>query len=287
MTFKFAHISDLHFYSVCCNPLQIFTKRFLGNLNHTILRNRFFDSSLPDLAADYIKSLGVSHIFISGDYTCTSTKKEFLRAKKFIESLVALGFTIYTIPGNHDAYTKYSCKNRLFYRYFDGLIEPTGYGGFNLMQDRVAAHLLANDWFLLSIDCAYSTPYIKSTGIFSEKLEKRLKELLSALPVNAKIILSGHFSLGKFKYPKAHLEREEKLKEIIRSDDRIKVYLHGHRHQQEIFHMENLLVADSGSIACQKTSSFNLVELSKDLCKIIAFRRNGKTWEENHHKETF
>jgi DNA repair exonuclease SbcCD nuclease subunit len=246
-----------------------------------------FDPFLPSLAAEYIKSLDVSHILISGDFTCTSAKKEFLVAQKFIQSLIEGGFTVYTIPGNHDAYTKSSCKNRYFYEYFDGLVNLSGYGGFNLVQDRVAAYLLTDDWYLICIDCAYYTSYIKSTGIFSEKLEKRLKELLSALPKAAKILLSSHFSLGEFKYPKAHLEREEKLKEIIDLDNRIKAYLHGHRHKQELFHMGKLLVADSGSIACQKTSSFNLLELSKEQCKIFTFRRKGKTWEENYHKETF
>jgi len=287
MAFKLAHISDIHFFNICWNPLQIFSKRLLGNLNLLTFRRRAFDPLLPEMAANYIKDLGATHILISGDFTCTASKKEFAKAKAFVESLINLGFTVYTVPGNHDAYTKSSCKNRRFYQYFDGLIEPTGHAGFNLMQDRVAAHLLTDNWYLVSIDCAYSTPYRKSTGIFSERLEKRLKELLSSLPKTAKLLLSSHFPLGQFKYPKAHLEGAERLEKIIHSDDRIRAYLHGHRHKQELFYIDKLLVADSGSIGAKKTSSFNLFELSKEKCKISAFRQSGKKWEIDYFKETF
>jgi hypothetical protein len=137
---------------------------------------------------------------------------------------------------------------------------------------------LNNDYYLVLIDCAIASRYTQSIGRFSKGTEIRLKQALSCIQKDAKIIVAGHFPFDPFLISSVHLERGSHLKSVLKNDPRICAYIHGHRHNQEIVKRGNMWVADSGSISISAKSSFNLIELEKNGCYITPYRLKNATW---------
>ncbi len=261
---KIAHISDIHFFHLNKNPLQFFSKRVLGNFHYFFGRRKHHDSSLAYKILPMLKKQGVTHLVISGDYTCTASAQEFQKMQDYIKAVKREGFEVFTLPGNHDAYTKSSYRNQSFFSYLGDLVSFKGDTSHNLIDHHVAAFKLKESWWLALVNCSFPTPWVKSTGIFSPEVEKQLNHLLQSIPSDAKIILTCHYPFEHFKYPSAHLERGDFLEKIVTADSRIRLYLHGHRHLHRIERRGNLTIADSGSISLKKSSSFNLIELKQD-----------------------
>src|SRR5256885_808059 len=137
---RLAHISDLHFAKPTWNPFQFFSKRWLGNFNLLFSRKKDFLPErlcpLPSLFQD----LGVDHVVICGDVSTTSHKKEFEEAAKFVEKFK--GMEVFTVPGNHDHYTRRSYRKKLFYDYFPGSLREGG----------VAAKQIGGNWWIVTLD---------------------------------------------------------------------------------------------------------------------------------------
>lgn len=278
MAFKLAHLSDIHFFHFCKSPLQFFSKRFIGNLNSYFTRRPIHNPHLAYQVIDSLKKLGVSHLLITGDYTTTGSKKELGYLKNYLEFLKTQGFTVYTIPGNHDVYTKTCGQKKKFYSQVGSLARLQGDTEHCLSNERVASFPLFDRCRLVLADCSYATPFYKSTGIFSEEVEKSLTGLLSELPSDAVIILAVHYPYDSYKFPTAHLERGNRLGKIIENDPRIRLYLHGHRHTAEIMTKKGHMVIDSGSISLLEGSSFNLLTISTDRLEAQLYKKG----EEEH-----
>lgn len=276
---KLAHISDIHFFSFRKNPLQIFSKRLLGNFNFYFTRKKFFDQNLATKVLSQLKELGISHLIITGDYTCTSSKEEFGLMQEYVQRVRHEGFTVFTLPGNHDAYTHKSYHKQIFYQRLSHLVNFKGEKNFSLDRDRVAIYPLNDNYYLVLIDCAIASKYTQSIGRFSKGTEIRLKQALSLIKKDAKIIVAGHFPFDPFLIASVHLERGPHLKNILESDPRICAYIHGHRHNQEVKKKGHMWIADSGSISISAKSSFNLIELQENDCEIIPYRLKNTTWE--------
>jgi len=262
---RVAHFSDIHFFHFHKSPLQFFSKRFLGNFNYYFNRKHVHDSHLAYEVLPRLKKQGVTHLIISGDYTTTASSTEFQLMRDYVNTVKEQGFQLFTLPGNHDAYTKSAHRNQSFFSYLGDLV-PFG----SLPDQHVAAFPLYESWQLILIDCSFPTPLYKSTGIFSLPVEKSLKSLLNTLPKNANLVVTCHYPFERYKYPKAHLERGSHLKEIILNDPRIKLYLHGHRHLHRIETLNHLTIADSGSISFKKKSSYNVIDFTETdftICK--------------------
>ena len=152
MKFKLAHVSDLHFFHLNKSPLQFFDGRCFGNFNYLLSRRKLFNQNQIFQLAQKLKKEGVSSILISGDLTCTATHKEFLKVQDMIEHLKGQGFTVYAFPGNHDVYTKKNFQKKLFYTYFDNLIDFSGDYTFNLFQHKTAAYKLPHNVSLVLLD---------------------------------------------------------------------------------------------------------------------------------------
>ncbi len=286
MTLKIAHLSDIHFFHLNKSPLQFFSKRFLANFNSLLTRKRLLDSNLAYEVLPFLKKEGVTHLIISGDFTSSSSAKEFEMMQNYVKTIKNEGFEIFTLPGNHDVYTRSSHRNQSFFSYLGNLVDFSGDTAFNLMDHHVAAYKLIDPWWLVLLNCSCPTPLYKSTGVFSEKIEKSLTSLLNSLPQDSEITLVCHYPFEPFKYPKAHLERGSQLEKILQKDKRIRLYLHGHRHLPRIDAIGSITVADSGSISLRKASSFNLLNFSHKGCEITHYQYKNKIWSPTNVRET-
>src|SRR5262249_10866464 len=128
--FRLAHISDLHFSKLSWNPMQFLSKRWVGNLNLLLARKQAFDPESLGTLLPTFKQKNVDAVLITGDLTSTSLSREFALAREFTENLRNEKFKVFTLPGNHDHYTKKAYNQKLFYEFFD-----PSYGSLNLKKD--------------------------------------------------------------------------------------------------------------------------------------------------------
>lgn len=285
MVLRIAHISDLHFSKICWNLLQFFSKQWIGNLNllfsrkKDYLQDRLF--SLPDL----FKTLQVQHVIISGDVSTTSKHEEFKLAAKFVQDLREKGFDVITIPGNHDQYTVRAYQKKWFYDYFPHsfLDEKIPLADYSLKEDGIAVKKLNNQWWLVALDTAVSTPLFCSGGLFSPKIESKLEEVLNLIPDSSKVILVNHFPFFQNDAPRVRLGRGNELQALIRAFPKIRFYLHGHSHRHCIADLraDGLpIICDSGSTPHRERGSWNLLELTPRKCNIEVF-----TWANGWQKD--
>lgn len=258
---KIAHISDLHLVKRSWNPIQFFSKRWLGNLNSLFIRRKDFDYRKLEKLPSYFQSHGVSHVIISGDLTTTADTPEFELARGFTTSLEKAGLEVICIPGNHDHYTRAAYRNRTFYNYFSSTWDSSL--KWNLITDGVTAKKLCPGWWIVGLDTACSTSWVYSTGYFHPRIEKALDELLTTLPEN--ILLVNHFPFFQHESKRKVLLRGPSLQQLIEKYPQVKIYCHGHTHRRCIapLHASGLpLILDPGSTTHRSNDGWHLIEIN-------------------------
>jgi 3',5'-cyclic AMP phosphodiesterase CpdA len=280
--FRLAHISDLHFSKLTWNPIQFFSKRWLGNLNLLFARKHTFDQGSLTTLFPIFRERNVDAVLVTGDLTSTSQKEEFLLAQQFIESLQKERFKVFTLPGNHDHYVKTAYKNRLFYQFFNPVYAPP----LSLREDGVSTTYLGEGWWLFALDTALATPLFSSNGYFSSELEQKLEKALKELPDNQRVILINHFPVFANESERKSLWRREALKKILERFPKIKLFLHGHTHRHCIADLRSSglpIIADSGSTAQKNGGTWNLIDITATGCDIEVFKKarsdSNVSWE--------
>jgi hypothetical protein len=114
----FIHITDLHFWEIVKNPLWLLNKRIIGNVNVILKRRHDFNMDRAEGYAEYVNSLDIEHVIITGDISSTATRREFQRGVDFIRLVEAGGKTVSVIPGNHDVYTFATTRRKVFEKYY-------------------------------------------------------------------------------------------------------------------------------------------------------------------------
>lgn len=276
---KIAHISDIHFFHFSKNPLQIFGKRIFANLYHQFLRRKKFQTDLVYQLPRFLQKEKISHILISGDYTCSSEKKEFQQMQNFIQLLRNNNIYIFTLPGNHDVYTRKAYKKNLFFSYIEDLVNFSGIPPHHLQHHRLSSFRILPNWWLILIHCSVPSWKRHPTGLFSLEMESTLTQLLSNIPYQAQIIVACHFPLHVQK--PNHLIRKNALERILRNDQRIKLYLHGHQHLPSITQKHHFFTSDSGSVTLLQQSTINVLCLSGTNGCITRYKHcsHKQTWK--------
>ena len=287
--YKIAHISDLHISKITLNPLQFLSKRWIGNLNLLLKRQKVYKSKqlwdLPSLFDD----LNIQTVLVSGDITCTSYQKEFLLAKELFSLIKKRDINIFLVPGNHDRYTKKSCKQHRFYDFFTSSKIPSSHPSkhFTLKKERIEARHLFDKWWYMGIDTSRATHWFSSQGYFSKELENNFTKILSLIPEDAWIILVNHFPFSQKERRKNILKRGNILKKLLQKNEKIKLYLHGHTHKHKISDLRKEkklpIILDCGSTAHNEIGSWNLLELTKTGCYIQIYnwkrKENEGLWQ--------
>jgi 3',5'-cyclic AMP phosphodiesterase CpdA len=269
MVVKIAQISDLHFANASLNPLQFFSKRWLGNLNALLSRKKVFCQERLRSLAGLLKEEKVSHLLVTGDISTTSHPKEFSMAQQLFSEIEERGISVHVLPGNHDNYTKRAFRKKTFYKFFDSPLQEKG-----VFVQPLAAH-----WWLVTLDTTLATSLISSQGKFSELLHANLLNALSFIPSSDQVILANHFPLFEHESPRKALLGAEKLRELIQEFPNIIFYMHGHTHAHCIADLRNSglpIILDCGSTPHHKQGAFHLVELEKSRYTVKVFR-----WKES------
>ncbi len=258
---RIAHLSDLHFASWDWNISQLFSKRWLGNLNFLFGRRNHFDHKRLDSLPDLLKSLDVSMVVITGDLSTTSAPAEFITAKRFAGKLEAQGMEVLCIPGNHDHYTKEAYQDRHFYTHF-----ASSWGMGDLKKEGVTAKQLCPGWWIVGLDTALATSLFYSTGYFKPETEKALEQVLQNLPVEDQILLVNHFPFFQHESPRKQLVRGPLLQKLVEKYPQIKIYCHGHTHRRCIAPLQASglpLILDPGSTPHRKNGGWHLIDFKE------------------------
>lgn len=266
---RIAHLSDPHFSKITLNPNQFLSKRWMGNFNLILFRNQAYQTKhlwhLPEL----FETLEVDSAFITGDFSSTSLDEEFLEGKEFVNAFKNRGINTFTLPGNHDCYTKKAQKENSFFRYFPSR---------NLKEKKVECHKLKKGWWYIGLNCAIPTPFFCAYGLFSQQMEEELEKNLFTIPKHENVIIGNHFPLFPANRPKHNLKRAHQLQILIKKYPQIKLYLHGHDHKPYIIDRPQEgfpLVLNSGSCAHKPDGTFYLIDLFETECLIqkLLFRK--------------
>jgi len=232
------------------------------------------------------RELGVDCVLLGGDFSTTAMKEEFIKAKEWVDQIEVPWIAI---PGNHDCYTKKSCRAKDFYRYLPNrratLQYPVEF--FTLKDHRIEAHKLQEGWWLIALDTALATRFYSSEGLFTEQLENYLGEVLRLIPGNDSVILLNHYPFLQNDVPKHSMIRGENLQRILEKNPQIRMYLHGHTHRHTIADLQinNLpIVLDSGSSAQGKQGSWNLIDIDEKGCRVSTYRWDDK-WRQTKQQE--
>lgn len=286
--FRLAHISDLHFSKVTWSPSQFFSKRWIGNLNLIVARKNAFDPEGLTTLFPIFHERNVDAVLITGDLSSTSQEEEFRMAKQFIENLQSEKFNVFTLPGNHDHYTKGAYRQKRFYQFFN-----TSYASgtdplssLSLKEDGMTAAYFGHGWWLFALDTALATSLLSSNGYFSAELEQKLEKALKEVPEGHNVILINHFPIFANESRRKSLLRREALQRLLERFPKVKLFLHGHTHRHCIADLRNSnlpIILDSGSAAQKSSGTWNLIDIKADGCDVEAFknvRREGyNSWE--------
>ncbi len=273
---RLVQISDFHFTKITWNPLRLFSKRLLGNLNWVLARKSAFSTVQLDALPSFLKTLNLDRILLGGDFTTTSLLTEFTKAQEFVDKLP---FPWIAVPGNHDRYTFSACREKVFYRYFPNPKDPSS--SFTLEKHGVEAHVLNPNWRLIALDTSRATHFYTSSGLFSKEQETHLRTLLEMIPQNENILLFNHYPFFENDIAKHSLIRGDMLEAIVKKDVRIKAYLHGHTHRHTIANLQPSglpLILDGGCSADIHKGSWNLLELDDKGINVCQYKwREGWT----------
>ncbi|HAZ15721.1 MAG: hypothetical protein A2Y28_05490 [Chlamydiae bacterium GWC2_50_10] len=281
---RIAHLSDLHFSKISKSPLQLFSKRWVGNLNLLLFRKREGAAKLLDSLCQLLFHLKVELVLITGDLTSTSHRSEFQLATLFVKQLHALGMEVVSLPGNHDHYTKRAYRQRRFYDFFPGHFMHEGhpFSSVNLKTHAVGVKSLGNHWWLVALDTALATSLISSRGYFSKEIEDHLRDVLIKIPKKDNVLLANHFPFFQNDHPRKKLVRGEALKSLLEEFPCVKLYLHGHTHRRCLADLRANglpLILDCGSTGMGGRVCWNLIDLEEGLIRIEHFDSKEAQWE--------
>ena len=220
---RIIHITDLHFWRIVYNPLLLINKRFLGNLNLILHRQRYVRQERAQSFIDLFPKLNADALLIGGDMTTTATEVEYQMATAFVAALGQLGIPIYIVPGNHDFYTFESLRHKRFCKHFGERLEHP-------WKPRLT--FLPGGAPLLILPTARPN-ILSSRGHITPKQIHKAKELIEQTPAGRIVVLAHYPVLPN---PVHHtnimrrMDNATALRQMLGDTDRTFLYLAGHVH---------------------------------------------------------
>ncbi|MCC5828215.1 MAG: metallophosphoesterase [Phycisphaeraceae bacterium] len=143
---RVAMLGDVHLHHLPRTPWSLIGKRLLGAANLLRGRRKRFQPHLMAMAINRILALRPDQVWLTGDLTTLSTRREFAEARSLIQPLCER-IPAVLVPGNHDCYTFLAAWQRRAIHAWGSLVA---------MPDQAPLmRPIIGPWHLLAIDsCA-------------------------------------------------------------------------------------------------------------------------------------
>jgi len=243
---RFAHVGDLHYWSISYNPWEYRHKRLLGMGNLILRRRKKFRKELSPILFEKLADLSPEWVLFSGDFSTTSTTKEFETARASLTRLdESIAGKIRLIPGNHDRYGISDHKTRKFEKHLGAWCEDgKNWPWFQELGDGL---------WTVGIDATVWN----RMGSHGEIRKETCEALSTFLEQNnpAALLILCHFPAedppGVLKHDRGiQLRAAQPLLDLIGASSIPTYYLHGHHHYRWIYHSpshSNLKYCNAGA----------------------------------------
>jgi 3',5'-cyclic AMP phosphodiesterase CpdA len=222
---RIVFFTDLHFWKVVWNPLQMLNKRFLGNANLFLRRRHHFRMANAEPFALHALATGARTVLVGGDLTCTATDAEFQLARGFFAFLQRQGVDVLTVLGNHDVYTFEASRRRRPERHLQAWLPESGFPSQVTLRGGTPAVLLPTARPRL----------LSSRGHFGEGEARQTADKLAATPPGP-VLVCGHYpalqeTRGYGSKWGHRLDGAERLRRTLGDSGRAVLYVSGHVHR--------------------------------------------------------
>ena len=219
------HISDLHFHSYPKYFRDYKSKRILGVTNLLLRRAKQYPIKRAEALVSQIEQIKWDHLIISGDLTQLSLECEFSLAREKLEPLLKDPKRVTIIPGNHDRYIHERCDKDYYKQYF----------GEFFGNDEIHVRKIKSNWVIVGWDSTHPNDWVTASGTVRRSTIVATENLLKNFPEKSRYIIVNHYPLtfaNGWKVNSRHeLYNFVPVREWILRHEKIRLYLHGHIHQ--------------------------------------------------------
>ncbi|MFO7567351.1 MAG: metallophosphoesterase [Enhygromyxa sp.] len=228
MPLRLLHCSDIHLLSLRgVGPRRFLNKRLTGGVNLMLKRGKHHDEALFDRLVEHAHAQAVDRLVITGDLSNLALEQEF---EHIVAKLDAIGLPVTVIPGNHDAYTRGSVRQRRFERMFARFMDGERSG--KEPDDFYPFVQRFGDVALIGVSTAHASLPLYAIGTIGERQLQRLDQILEALDREGltRIVLIHHPVMPGVAKHRHELVDLEAFGQVIARRG-AELILHGHEHR--------------------------------------------------------
>jgi 3',5'-cyclic AMP phosphodiesterase CpdA len=228
MPLRFLHCSDIHLLSLRgVGAHRFLNKRLTGGVNLMLKRGKHHDEALFDRIVERAREHAVDRVVITGDLSNLALEQEF---EHIVAKLDAIEIPVTVVPGNHDAYTRGSVRQRRFEQMFARFMHGERHGEhpdlfypFVQRYDEVA---------LIGVSTAHASLPLYAVGTVGEAQLQRLDRMLEVLGREGltRIVLIHHPVMPGVSKRRHDLVDLKAFGEVIARRG-AELILHGHEHK--------------------------------------------------------
>jgi 3',5'-cyclic AMP phosphodiesterase CpdA len=233
MTFRIAHISDLHVLNLeGVSPMRFLNKRITGYANLRFKRSHVHKQDTLRKVCEAVRALNPDHVVITGDATNLALESEFAAARSLLSDTLGLDAErVSFVPGNHDAYTTGAVRSQRARHTFGDWMKSDLALGASLPMGVFPFVKLRGPLALIGLSSAVAQAPLFARGEIGAPQRKALAEILAHPDVKGRglVYLVHHpaFHMGKEHFSKG-LQDEADLRALLQPG----TLLHGHLHRR-------------------------------------------------------
>lgn len=271
MSFKLAHISDIHLGPLPDPKLrELASKRITGYVNWKRNRGHAMGGDALAHIVSAMKAARPDHVAVTGDLVNLALDSEIEVAGIWLEGL-GNPFDTSVVPGNHDAYVRGALhKAKVRWAPFMAGDDPQKPSTVNFPYLRVR-----DDVALIGINSAVATPPFVAAGRFGTQQARHLRKMLQNAGARGlfRLVLIHHPPVRNATIPAKRLYGIGLFQSVIREAG-AELVLHGHTHLSQRHLIDGFDGAKVPVIGVPSASqapggrkpaaAYNMIEITRD-----------------------
>lgn len=239
---RIGHLSDIHVWDdEDLGPLDFFTKRVTGWVNHRLSRAKEYDRAILCAAIHTLVDARPDMVVVSGDLSNLGLPSEFAAARRLLQPLLDAGIRVTAVPGNHDYYLPSNTRGRF----------EVAFSELQRADARLDGHVYpwlvrVGDVRVVHLNSAIATPPLGAWGRVGEVQRDATRRLVRNNPGGALVLVLHHHPV-RAPHKRVEVTRELKDAAEVRGlcvELGADLVIHGHNHYTQV----SRLGSDSGPL---------------------------------------